>query len=111
MFGPSIGGRPYVLLNQTLPASWIRGAASDQRSKTDADLVENLRRRNASTLQLPDEVIATVGLPVVDIKSIRKTSARTDTAQEFDYDAIWRQFGQRGVRVLRISLPAFSEDG
>lgn len=104
-------GRKYAILNNTLPSSRIRGTSADLKERSDAELLETMVRRNEVSVALSPQLLATLNLPIVDIQSIRKATASADLAREFDYDAIRTQFGQKGRKVIRVSLPAFSADG
>jgi hypothetical protein len=104
-------GSKYAVLNETLPSSWIRGTPADLKERSDAELVVRMLRRNEVSVALSAELLAPLNLPIVDIQSVQKATASADRAREFDYDAIRTQFGQKGLKVIRVSLPAFSDDG
>ena len=89
---------PLALLNETLPAVDIKRTLRAQ-DREPSTLIDRALSRNEVIARISSPIGAAVDL--VEIASVRKVGS------EFDTDAI----KARNQRVVRLSLPAISDDG
>jgi hypothetical protein len=91
-----------ALVNETVPAAEFRDRLSGVTR--ERVLIDKLLLRNNSSFLISSNVTSSIEL--VDAKSVRKSGRG-----EFDTNVISARFGQRNRRLLRLSLPVFSDDG
>jgi hypothetical protein len=98
------GSRVLALLNETLPSAEFRGHLRNKLGERETVLVDKALARNTSTVSIPSSL--QLAIELVEAKSVRKAGS-----SEFDIDVLGRRFGQQGGRLVRLSLPVFSDDG
>jgi hypothetical protein len=93
--------RTLALMNETLTAAEFQ----DHLSRVTAEpiLVDKLLRRNQSLLVINSTVKPSIEL--VDASTVRKPGSA-----DLDMDVIGERFGQQRGRLVRLSLPVFSDD-
>ena len=90
-----------ALVNETVPAAEFYRLSDVTRERV---LIDKLLLRNNSSFLISSNVTSSIEL--VDAKSVRKSGRG-----EFDTNVISARFGQRNQRLVRLSLPVFSDDG
>jgi hypothetical protein len=94
--------RALAVMNETLTAAEFRGRLENITS--EPVLVDRLLRRNESAFRIRSNVKPSIEL--VDSSTVRQRGRA-----ELDMQAVGARFGQRSRRLVRLSLPAYSDDG
>jgi hypothetical protein len=89
-------------MNETLVAAEFRDRLSGATS--EAVLIDKLLRRNDSPAQISSSPKPSIEL--VDARTVRRRGST-----ELDMGVVGARFGQQNRRLVRLSLPVFSDDG
>ena len=95
--------KPLAFIRETLPAAEFNSALSEVTR--ERSLVEKLLTRNQTSLSLPSVTFGSE-VELVDATSIRKADGVT-----VDWTMVRTRFALRKMRLVRLSLPVFSDDG
>jgi hypothetical protein len=95
--------QPLAFIRETLPAAEFLGRVS--KITQERVLVAKLLTRNQASLSVPLMTLAPA-MELLDLVSIQKAGS-----VEVDWEIVRTRFTLRGMRLVRLSLPAFSDDG